>query len=103
MFSAETEDHVEKIAKRVALWALVGLLVPVFWTVLGFLLFNARESRWTDLFWGLVYVTCPPWLLPENSWSTVLTLGLDAILYGLIALLVSVGLRASSRKRRTLP
>lgn len=103
MISVETEDYVEKIAKRVAIWALVGLLVPVFWTVLGFLLFNARQSRWTDLFWDLVYVTCPPWLLPENRWSTVLTLGLNAILYGLIALLVSIGLRKWSNRKRSPP
>jgi hypothetical protein len=96
-----TEDPVESIAKRVAIWMLVGFLVPVIWTVLGFLMFTARQSRWTDLFWDLVYITCPPWALPSKSWSIWLTPIANAVLYGLIALLISIALRGLSKKRTT--
>jgi hypothetical protein len=75
--------------KRVVIWGLVGCAVPMFWGVVGFILFNARESRWTDIYWYTVYISCPPWLLPENNWSWLLTLLLNGVLYAGVALLVS--------------
>lgn len=96
MFSVE-DDFVEKIAKRAALWAFLGFCVPIFWGVMGFAFFTAPESRWTDLFWYSVYVTCPPWLLPENSWSMWITPIANAALYGLIAILISISIRARKR------
>jgi hypothetical protein len=96
----DEEDGIERMAKRVAIWMLVGLLVSVFWGVMGFLLFNASQSRWTDLYWDFVYVTCPPWLLPENDWSTALTMVLNAVLYGVVALVVSLSVRGLRKKPR---
>ena len=72
-------------------WAAVGFMVPVFWGVLSFILFNARQSLWTDVYWYLVYVTCPFWLLPESSISWVDLLDtpvLNACLYGSIAMVI---------------
>ena len=70
------------------IWAAIGFTVPVFWGVLGFIFFNAPESRWTDLFWVLVYIACPPWLLPETSISWAGTPLLNACLYGALALVI---------------
>ena len=76
------------------MWAVIGFLVPVFWGALGFIFFNAPESRWTDRFWALVYITCPPWLIPETSLTPgwVIAPILNACLYGSIAMVI-VGMR----------
>jgi hypothetical protein len=88
------ETYVERLAKRIFIWMVIGALVPIFWGVVAFINFNARQSKWTDLFWNLVYITCPPWLLPENDWSMVLTPLANAVLYGLVAFLVSMAIRS---------
>jgi hypothetical protein len=85
---------------RVAIWAALGCAVPIFWGVMAFIFFTAPQSRWTDLFWYSVYVTCPPWRLPENSWSMWITPIANALLYGLAALLISIGMRALKKRRR---
>jgi hypothetical protein len=97
MFPIE-EDRVERLAKRVVIWAAIGAFVPIFWGVVGFLAFNANGSGW-DLFWGIVYITCPPWLLPEGKWSVWITPIANAVLYGLVAFFVSVGFKALSKRR----
>jgi hypothetical protein len=93
-----SEDPVERIAKRVALWMALGAFVPIFWGVVAFIEFNAPNSKWTDLFWNLVYITCPPWLLPENDWSMVVTPLANAVLYGLAAFLISIAIRVISKR-----
>jgi hypothetical protein len=45
----------------------MGAFVPIFWGVVSFIFFNAPESHWTDLYWNVVHVTCPAWLLPETA------------------------------------
>jgi hypothetical protein len=87
------EDAVERLAKRIAIWMAIGAFVPIFWGIMGFLAFNARNSKWTELFWKAVYITCPGWLLPENDWSMLITPLANAVLYGLIALLASIAIR----------
>jgi hypothetical protein len=64
--------------------AAVGFCIPILWGMIAFVFFTAPESTRMDLFWYAVYVTCPPWLLPESSASWVLTPVANAILYGLI-------------------
>jgi hypothetical protein len=91
------EDPVKRIAKRVALWMAIGAFVPIFWGVAAFIGFNARESKWTDLFWNLVYITCPPWLLPETNWSMVVTPLANAVVYGLAAFLISIAIGVISK------
>jgi hypothetical protein len=73
--------------------AVVGFAVPVFWGVLAFVDFNGPEGRLSDLFWDAVYITCPPWLIPEESplGNWFVTPFLNAALYASIAL-VAYGL-----------
>lgn len=76
---------------------IIGFLVPVFWGILSFVLFNAKESAWTTLYWYLVYVTCPFWLLPTSTATTILMPFLNALLYGAIAFYL---LRSQRLKRQ---
>jgi len=51
--------------------------------------FTAPESKWTTFYWYMVYITCPPWLLPESrySWlSWVETPLANGMLYAALAL-----------------
>jgi hypothetical protein len=82
------------IRSKILMWAAVGFMVPVFWGVLSFILFNAHESLWTDIYWYLVYITCPSWLLPESSLSWLVTPLLNACLYGSIAMVIVLIRRA---------
>jgi hypothetical protein len=93
-----TEDLVESIAKRIFIWMVIGAFVPIFWGVVSFIFFNAPESHWTDLYWNIIYVTCPAWLLPESKWSMLITPLANAVLYGLIAFLISIALRGLSKR-----
>jgi len=74
-----------EVRRRVAIWSLVGFAVPFFWGIVSFAFFSARESRWTTLYWYLVYATCPSWLLPETDFSWVTTPLLNALFYGGVA------------------
>ncbi len=73
--------------KMVIRFAILGFAVPLFWGVAGFVFFSVKESIWTTIFWWLVYVTCPFWLLPANLFTTIITPFLNAALYGGIAFL----------------
>ena len=84
--------------KHVYLAAAIGFCVPIFWGVLSFVLFNAPQSRWADAYWDAVYVTCPPWLLPESAASWVLTPVANAIIYGAVAWCVMFLLRFSASR-----
>ena len=81
--------------------ALVGFAMPVFWGGLGFILFNAPEGRLSDLFWDSVYITCPPWLIPEESplGNWLVTPFLNALLYASVAAL-AYGLVMVCRSKR---
>jgi len=76
--------------KRVVLWfGIIGAAIPIFWGTLSFVFFNARESVWTDIYWWAVYVTCPPWLMPESALSWLITPLLNGLLYAGLGSLVS--------------
>jgi hypothetical protein len=64
--------------------AVLGALVPIFWSILGFVNWNAK-GHWADMFWRLVYLTCPSWLLPENGLSWLITPAVNAVMYAAIA------------------
>ena len=49
------------VRRQIVLAACIGFLVPIFWAVAGLILFHARESAFTNLFWVLVQITCPFW------------------------------------------
>jgi hypothetical protein len=65
---------------------IVGFLVPVFWGVLEMILFNAKESVWTQLVSAAEYVTCPFWVLKEDI-SGSFSLSFNAALYGSLVFL----------------
>jgi hypothetical protein len=93
---------VERLTKRIAIWIVIGFLVPVFWGIMGFIYFNAPQSKWTDLYWNIVYITCPPWLLPEAPYAWLSSLETpiaNAILYGLIAFIISVAINRFGKRR----
>jgi hypothetical protein len=79
---------------RVIQWAVVGFAVPVFWGLMSFVFFNAKESVWTTIYWYVVYVTCPVWLFDMPS---ILTPVLNAILYGILAFLILSMLRKAEK------
>lgn len=74
--------------RTIVIWGLVGCVVTVFWGIVGFIFFAAPQSVWTDIYWYAVYVTCPPWLLPETRLSWLVTPLLNAGLYAGLALAV---------------
>jgi hypothetical protein len=77
-----------KKRKLVVIWALVGCAVPVFWGVVSFIFFTAPESKWTDFYWYVVYITCPPWLLPETPYAWISWIDTpiaNGLLYGAVA------------------
>jgi hypothetical protein len=74
---------VTRLERRVPIATVVGFFVPIFWGVAGFILFNAKQSVWTDVFWWAVYVTCPFWVLPGRA-GLLLMPFLNAGMYGLI-------------------
>ena len=80
-------DPVERAALWVFAFAILGALVPFFWIALGLLSFNARESN-GDIYWQVVYITCPAWLLP--GWSALKMCVLNGLLYGAIALVFAI-------------
>ena len=83
--------------RRLIWWSVIGFCVPLGWGTLSFILFSAKESTWTTVYWWCVYITCPFWLLPTNIATTVLTPFLNALMYGIIAFLVIKGRGAIRR------
>lgn len=76
------------MSRRLIWWLAIGFCVPIAWGIFSFILFSAKESAWITTFWWCVYITCPFWLLPTNTATTILTPVLNALLYGIIAFLV---------------
>jgi hypothetical protein len=84
----------------IATWSIIGAAVPLLWGILGFVLFTMPESIWSTLFWWSVYITCPPWLLPESALSWLITPLVNGLLYAGLACLV-LGTRNLVRRRST--
>ncbi|GEM_PF-3572779 len=76
-----------RMKRFVVVSAVVGLCVPIWWGVLGFLAFTAPQSATADMFWDMIRVTCPPWLIPNSSYAGLIVtpLLLNAALYGIAA------------------
>jgi hypothetical protein len=78
------QKRVSRVKSRITTAAVIGFVVPVLWGSAAFILFNARQSIWTDVFWWLVYLTCPFWILPGTAGMLLMPF-LNAGMYGLIA------------------
>lgn len=75
--------------KRIALVGfIVGALVPLFWGVLSFLLFNVPEGWFSRAYWKAVYVTCPFWVISGEKALILMPL-LNGCLYAMIALAIT--------------
>jgi len=69
---------------RIAIWAAVGALVVVFWTL--YISATAPGARGTV--WTLVYVTCPIALARQYALSFYLVLLANAATYALVGAVV---------------
>ncbi len=70
--------------------AVIGFVVPLMWGILSFVLFTAPQSRFADLYWAAVYITCPPWGLPALWGSIVMPFANAALYAGIAYCLISV-------------
>jgi hypothetical protein len=57
----------QRLRRNLIIGFAIGALVPLFWGVLGILLFNIPEGSLSRLFWGAVYLTCPFWVIEGNK------------------------------------
>ncbi len=70
------------------MFTVVGFVVPLFWLFLSFILFTAHQSRWTDIYWLIVHITCPVWNLQGSDIGLLLVPFANAALYGLVGFLL---------------
>ena len=66
---------------------ILGGLVPLFWGVLGFVLFNIPEGRLSRTFWHVVYPTCPFWSIDGEKTLLLMPL-LNGCMYAAIAVAI---------------
>jgi hypothetical protein len=52
--------------RRLMWWSVIGFCVPIGWGILSFMLFSAKESTWTTVYWWCVYITCPFWAASDK-------------------------------------
>ncbi len=72
---------------RIAIWAIVGLLVAGFWALFSFATFPSTE-RMRDA-WPLVSLTCPIAILGmHHAVSLYEVLAANAVTYGVVGLIV---------------
>jgi hypothetical protein len=76
----------------------LGALVPLFWGILGFLLFSVPEGALSRAFWQAVYVTCPSWRI-DGYISYLLTPLLNGLMYAAIATALISGFNLVRRLR----
>lgn len=65
----------------------IGALVPVFWGMLSFLLFNVPEGWFSQAYWKTVYITCPFWRISGGKAMILMPL-LNGCLYAIITFVV---------------
>jgi hypothetical protein len=66
---------------------LIGAVVPVFWGLLSFLLFNVPEGWISRVYWKAVYTTCPFWRIAGGKAMILMPL-LNGCLYAIITFAV---------------
>ncbi len=89
-------------ASRVAIAGFaIGASVPLFWGVLGMLLFNVPEGWLSQAFWAAVYLTCPFWVI-DGAKALILMPLFNGLTYAALALLMTMAyasLRRSTAER----
>ena len=76
----------------------IGALIPLFWGILGFVLFNVPEGLASHLFWSAVYTTCPFWIIEGNKALVLMPL-LNGATYALVFAAVASFIHKPDRKR----
>jgi hypothetical protein len=83
-------------SKRIALVAFtVGALIPAFWGLMSFLLFNVPEGSFSRAFWKLVYLTCPFWAISGQKALILMPL-LNGCMYAVIVIIFAKSRQAMS-------
>ena len=70
-------------ARTVTIGFLIGACIPLFWGILGLVLFNVPEGLGSQIFWSAVYITCPFWVIEGNKALFLMPL-LNGIIYALL-------------------
>jgi len=74
---------------RVAIWAIIGLLVAGFWAVFAFVTFPST-NRMRDV-WPLISFTCPIAILGmHHAVSVYEVLAANAVTYAVVGLIVEM-------------
>ncbi len=81
---------------------LVGFAVPIFWGIVTFVFFSAPQSQRADLYWDVVHITSPAWVItPASTAGMVATPFLNALFYGAAAIVVAAVVRIIRRRGDT--
>ena len=70
-------------ARTVIIGFLTGACIPLFWGILGLILFNVPEGLGSRIFWSAVYITCPFWAIEGNK-ALFLMPFLNGIMYAFL-------------------
>ena len=71
----------------------IGAVVPLFWGILGMLLFNVPEGWFSRVFWRAVYLTCPFWVIGGGKALILMPL-LNGLMYAALTLLITQAYRS---------
>ena len=84
-------------ARTLLVGFLVGAMVPLFWGILGLMLFNVPEGFASRTFWDAVYFTCPFWVI-QGSKALILMPVLNGLLYAALFVGISLCTRSFGQK-----
>ncbi len=87
------------MVKRIVIVAAVGFCVPIFWLILGFLIFNGGNGLTTDLYYLGARLLCP--IFPVTSSHFEFGPPINAFVYGLVTWLV-LSVRRRNNDRRAV-
>jgi hypothetical protein len=80
------KNQVTRLKENAIIGFGIGAFVPLFWGVSSMLLFNIPEGGFSRLYWQVVYVTCPSWVI-DGEKALVLMPLLNGCMYAGIAVL----------------
>ena len=78
---------------------IAGVLVPLFWGILSFFVFNAPENWISHAYWRAVYLTCPFWIIEGNKALILMPL-LNGLAYAVLCVAIASSIRGLLGKRR---
>ncbi len=87
-------------ARTVIIGFLIGACIPLFWGIMGLILFNVPEGLGSQIFWSAVYITCPFWVIEGNKALFLMPL-LNGIMYALLFASITSLCNRFNRNTRT--